>query len=97
MRTSNPPSYDKIFEMYNSGTAYGGAAGVMSAYVVGSHRGLLLVNTSTTTSNSAFTITNIDGTTAPITIAPGATLLPVQIWKLTVASAQGGIRIYGLV
>jgi hypothetical protein len=97
MRTSNPPSYDKIFEMYNSGTTYNGGAGIMTASVVGSHRGLLLVNTNTTTSNSTFTITNIDGTTAPITIAPGATLLPVQIWKLTVASAQGFIRIYGLV
>ena len=97
MRTSNPPSYDKIFEMYNSGTTYNGGAGIMTASVVGSHRGLLLVNTSTTTSNTAFTITNIDGTTSAITIAPGATLLPVQIWKLTVASAQGGIRIYGLV
>jgi len=97
MRTSNPPSYDKIFEMYLSTSTYGGAAGVMSAYVVGSHRGLLLINTSTTTTNTAFTITNIDGTTSAITIAPGATLLPLQIWKLTVASAQGGIRIYGLV
>jgi hypothetical protein len=97
MRTSNPSSYDKIFEIYNSATTYNGGVGIMTASVVGSHRGLLLVNTSTTASNSTFTITNIDGTTAPITIAPGATLLPVQIWKLTVASAQGGIRIYGLV
>jgi len=97
MRTSNPSSYDKIFEIYNSATTYNGGVGIMTASVVGSHRGLLLVNTNATTSNSTFTITNIDGTTSAIAIAPGATLLPLQIWKLTVASAQGFIRIYGLV
>lgn len=96
MRTSNPPSYDKIFEMYVSTGTYGGAAGVMSAYVVNQHRGLLVVNTSTTSTNTAFTVTNIDGTTTTLAIAPGATLLPLQIWKLTVASAQSTIRIYGL-
>ena len=97
MRTSNPPSYDKIFEMYISTGSYGGSAGVMSAYAVSNHRGLLLVNTSTSTTNTAFTITNIDGTTTTLAIAPGATLIPLQIWKLTVASAQSSIRIYGLV
>lgn len=96
MRTSNPPSYDKIFEMYVSTGSYGGAAGVMSAYTVGIHRGLLLVNTSTTATNTAFTITNLDNTTTTLAIAPGATLLPVQILKLTVTSAQSTIRIYGL-
>ena len=97
MRTSNPPSYDKIFDMYISTGSYGGATGVMSSYVVGQHRGLLLINTSSSTTNTAFTITNIDGTTSTLAISPGALILPLQIWKLTVASAQSAIRIYGLV
>lgn len=88
MRTSTPPSYDKIFAIYN-------ATGTLTDYVVPSHRGLLLINTSTTTTTTSTTITNIDGTTATLAISPGATLLPLQVWKITQTSASG-IRIYGL-
>ena len=89
MRTSNPPSYDKIFAIYS-------ASGTLTNYEVPSHRGLLLINTSTTTTTTSTTITNIDGTTVTLAIAPGVTLLPLQIWKITQTSASG-IRIYGLV
>ena len=89
MRTSNPPSYDKIFAIYSG-------SGTLTDYVVPSHRGLLLINTSTTTTTTSTTITNIDGTTVTLAIAPGATLLPLQIWKVTQTTASG-IRIYGLV
>jgi len=89
MRTSNPPSYDKIFAIYS-------ATGTLTDYVVPSHRGLLLINTSTTTTATSTTITNIDGTTVTLAIAPGVTLLPLQIWKITQTSASS-IRIYGLV
>jgi len=92
MRTSNPPSYDKIFSIYTaSGTA-------LTDSVVSTHRGLLLINTSATTVNTAITkITNIDGTTTgTIAVAPGATILPLQIWKISV-SLSAGLYIYGLV
>lgn len=88
MRTSNPPSYDKIFAIYS-------ATGSLTNYVVPSHRGLLLINTSTSTTTTSTTITNIDGSTVTLAIAPGATLLPLQVWKISQTTAAG-IRIYGL-
>jgi len=89
MRTSNPPSYDKIFTIYN-------ATGTLTDYVVPPHRGLLLSNTSTTATNVQFTVTNMDGTTATLPISPGSMVLPLQIQKITVGTSQTTIRIYGL-
>lgn len=88
MRTSTPPSYDKIFQMY-SGT------GTLSASVVSQHRGLFLINTDASI-NLNVTATNIDGTTCTLPIPVGATVLPLQIWKLTISAQQSNIKIYGL-
>lgn len=91
MRTSTPPSYDKIFSIYS-------ATGTLTDSIVSNHRALLLINTSATTVNTAITkITNIDGTTTgTIAVAPGATILPLQVWKISVSSS-GTLYIYGLV
>ena len=96
MRTSNPPSYDKITTLYTTNAATMADGSSLTNYVVPSHRALLLVNNSTTTMiTDKITATNIDGTTSNIQVSPGTTLLPLQIWKLTITQTSG-LYIYSL-
>jgi len=97
MRTSNPPSYDQLKTLYISGATLMADGSSLTNYVVPSHRGLLLVNSSTTAMiTDKITATNIDGTTSNIQVSPGTTLLPLQVWKLTVSSGTTGLYIYSL-
>ena len=97
MRTSNPPSYDKITSLYttNATTMVDGSS--LTNYVLPKHRGLLLVNTSaTTTITDKIAITNIDGTSGGnLQVSPGMTLLPIQIWKTTITQVSG-LYVYAL-
>jgi len=96
MRTSNPPSYDQLKTLYTSNATTMADGSSLTNYVVPSHRGLLLVNSSTTAMvTDKITATNIDGTTSNIQVSPGTTLLPLQVWKLTVTQTTG-LYIYSL-
>jgi len=90
MRTSNPPSYDKVFQIMTPSGAVQAQNTALS-----NHRGLLVINTSTTATNTAITFTNIDGTTCAMAFAPGVTVLPLQIWKYSYTVATN-MYIYGL-
>ena len=62
MRTSNPPSYDKITTLYTTNAATMADGSSLSNYILPFHRGLLLENTSATaTITDKIAITNIDG------------------------------------
>jgi len=89
MKTSNPPSYDKIFNI-----KYGGTDTVARGATIPEHRGLLIIATAT---NSTFTFTNIDGTTATMVFILGTIVLPLQIKSYTyTGSSQTSVTIYGL-
>jgi hypothetical protein len=89
MRTSNPASYDKIFQIY-------GASGTSNKdTVISPHRGLLLVNSSASV-DTTVTVKNIDNTEITLAIASGATVLPLQVQGIGISSPNTNIRIYGL-
>ena len=89
MKTSNPPSYDKIFNI-----KFGGTDTVARDATIPEHRGLLIIATAT---NSTFTFTNIDGTTATMLFILGTIVLPLQIKSYTyTGSSQTTVTIYGL-
>ena len=90
MRTSNPPSYDKIFNI-----KYAGTDTIARNATIPAHRGLLIIATAT---NSTFSFTNIDGTTATIAFVTGSIVLPLQIKSYTyTGTSQTTVSIYGLV
>ena len=91
MRTSNPPSYDKIFSIYDAS----GTRNINTA--LDPHRALLLVNSATTTNTTTVSIKNLDNSTLTLAIAPGATLLPLQVGGIGITTQSTSIRIYGLV
>ena len=86
LRSSNHPSYDKIFNIRNGATAT-----IAESAVIPNHRALLV----NCTGAGTLTVTNLDGTTCaiPFTTAD-RTLLPLQIKKYAVTS--GTFEIYGL-
>ena len=92
MRTSNPPSYDKIFSIY-------AGSGTLSIDTnLSSHRGLLLINTSGSTITNAVTVKNREtATTVTLAIAPGAIVLPLQVQSIGIGTQNTSIYIYGLV
>ncbi len=86
---SNPPGYNKIFTISASGST-----GITAGDIIPRHRALLITNSSSSVS-SPVTVTNSDGTTSVLTIAPYTTLtLPIQI--ISYASASANLYIYGL-
>ena len=92
MKTSNPPSYDKIFNI-----KYAGTDTVARGATIPEHRGLLIIATAT---NTTFSFTNIDGTTTTMTFVSGSIVLPLQIKSYTYTGNQGAltnVSIYGLV
>jgi len=88
IRTSNQPSYDKIFQIKNAGTDV-----IAKTAVIPAHRGLLIVATAT---NSTFTFTNLDGTTCDMIFVTGNFILPIQIRSYTYTGTQTTVSIYGL-
>lgn len=87
MRTSNPPSYDKIFPIRTGATI-----NVAANVTIPSHRGLFITTTAITT----VTFTNIDGTTCDVYFPSGVSyVLPIQVKNYT-SSSTTSIYIYGL-
>jgi hypothetical protein len=97
MRTSNPPSYDKITSLYTTNAAAMVDGSSLTNYVLPSHRAIIVVNTSATaTITDKIAITNIDGTSGGnLQVAPGMTILPIQIWKMTITQVAG-LYVYAL-
>ena len=91
MRTSNPASYDKIFSIY-------AGSGVLSTGTnLDFHRGLLLINTTTSAITNAVVVKNVaTGELVTLAIAPGSTILPLQVQAIGIASQNASIFIYGL-
>jgi len=88
VHVSNPPGYSKVFSIWINSTAI-----IAVNTTLPPHRSLLITNASTTTLASV-TVTNSDGTTSILTIAPSTTLtLPIQIKSYNTA---GTMYIYGL-
>jgi len=89
IRTSNPPSYDKIFAIYTA------AAVIASGATLPGHRGLYIATTST----AELTLTNIDGTTAVVRFPANTQIvLPLQIKSYTTpTTGPTVIYIYGLI
>ena len=88
IHVSNPPGYNKIFSIWINTAAIIAVNTVLPA-----HRALLITNSSTSAVASV-TVTNSDGTTSVLTIAPSTTLtLPIQIKSYNTA---GTMYIYGL-
>lgn len=91
IRTSNPPSYDKIFSIFLANTQV-----IASGATLPGHRALYIVATAT----AEVTFTNIDGTTAAVRFASGTQiLLPLQIKSYTTTGMTGptSLYIYGLI
>jgi hypothetical protein len=88
IRTSNPPSYDKIFAIKVAGTDT-----IAEDATIPAHRGLLVVATA---NNSTFTFTNLDGTTAAMQFTTGSIVLPLQIKSYSYTGTQTTVSIYGL-
>ena len=90
IRTSNPPSYDKIFSIFLANTAV-----IASGATLPGHRGLYIATTGT----AEVTFTNIDGTTAAVRFPTNTQIvLPLQIKSYTTPSTGSTvIYIYGLI
>lgn len=95
IRTSNPASYDKIFEIYKNGTAVLSSG---TTTTLPNNRGVLII-----TGSAAFTfrLYNLEHTTAVPSYAdliiPANTtiILPIQVKYYTVTTGTG-CSIYGL-
>lgn len=88
VHVSNPPGYSKVFSIWINSTAI-----IDVNTVLPPHRSLLITNPNITVVASV-TVTNSDGTTSVLTIAPSTTLtLPIQIKSYNTA---GTMYIYGL-
>ena len=89
IRTSNPPSYDKIFPIYLA------TAVIASGATLPGHRGLYIATTAT----AEVTFTNIDGSTAAVRFPSNTQIvLPLQIKSYTTPSTGSTvIYIYGLI
>ena len=112
MRTSNPPSYDKIFEICTGSaiitqhpTTVNSGTPVTDAMLIPLHRGLLI----TTTGQVEMEFYNLDHKIAPnrqsvitassatVTIPSGVSIvLPLQIAYYRVISGIGDLFLYGL-
>jgi len=111
MRTSNPPSYDKIFQIYVGSTATvtqyptSVSSGVTDAMLIPLHRGLLVM----TTAQVVVDFYNLDHKVAAnklsettvskstVTIPANTFLvLPLQIAYYKVTSGSGSLYLYGL-
>ena len=95
MRTSNPPSYDKIFQIYVGSTAtiteY--SAPASSAMLIPAHRGLLVLTSDQVTVD----FYNLDGTKSTLTFPINTFLvLPLQIKYYDVTAGSGNLYLYGL-
>ena len=86
MRTSNPPSYDKVFPI-----RLGATATIAADAEIPPHRGLLIVSTGTVT---GITFKNLDNTTSLMYFVAGSIVLPLQIHSY---SGSGTVYIYGLI
>lgn len=88
VRTSNLPSYDKIFAIKI------GAVNVISPNdIIPHHRGLLVAATGNST---LFTFTNFDETTCGMQFTTGSIVLPLQIKSYSYTETPTNISIYGL-
>jgi hypothetical protein len=111
MRTSNPPSYDKIFQIYVGSSATvtqyptSVGSGVTDAMLIPLHRGLLVM----TTAQVVVDFYNLDHKVAAnrqsettvskssVTIPANTFLvLPLQIAYYRVTSGSGSLYLYGL-
>ena len=89
VHVSNPPGYNKVFSIWT------GSAVVNVDTVLPVHRALLITN-SHVTAVASVTVTNSDGTTSILTIAPSTTItLPIQIKSYNTATSTT-MFIYGL-
>jgi hypothetical protein len=87
LRSSNHPSYDKIFTIRRSGTAT-----ITESDIIPNHRALYIY----CTSSGVITFTNLDGTTSAVDFIQNVPIiLPLQVKKYAVTS--GTFNIYGLV
>lgn len=89
IRTSTPPSYDKIFSIYTAGAI------IPSNQTLPGHRGLYIATTST----AELTFNNIDGTAATVRFPLNTQIvLPLQIKSYTTpTTGASSIYIYGLI
>lgn len=89
MKTSNPPSYDKIFSI-----KMGATQSVTSGATIPDHRALLIITTTSPTFG-AITFTNMDNTVVSMGFGVGTYILPMQIKSYTYGTSTG-VFIYGL-
>lgn len=87
LRSSNHPSYDKIFTIRRGATAT-----IAESDTIPNHRALYIYCTTT----GVITFTNLDGTTSAVDFVSNLSIiLPLQVKKYAVTS--GTFNIYGLV
>ena len=103
LRTSSPPSYDKIFEIFTAGTAATSCPKYTSdsGTVLPNHRALFIVTNNTTTLTVKFY--NLDHTTANPSFSTVVfpfncnLILPVQVKFYDVTAGGSTSYIYGLI